>query len=464
MSDNLPPAESKHLRSLPMIRFRCNLVHRLAQADKLQYFEYHPEREADVVEYCVKIMNRDYSDFSKIPAHSRWRHFDTHHPRIGPLLEKWSDTGVEKWEQCARLLDLFLVSVLLDAGAGNQWAYKAQGEDQSGGGGIYTRSEGLAIASLDMFNAGAFSSDASQPYRVDASALRTLTAETLGHHFQVSPDNPLAGLEGRALLLASLGSGLSQNTQYFEGGRPGGMLRYLESKMRDGGDYPNVDTVPISALWDVVILGLAPIWPADGNSGGRASLGGVSLGDVWRCEALAERDAGPNTDLESGGDIDWVEWKGESAGLVPFHKLSQWLTYSLVEPLELLLGWKVAGMKDMTGLPEYRNGGLLVDLGVLSLRPNRLESKFFPNKASPTIPLLPPSHPAIIEWRAMTVIELDRIADQIRNNLGNRGKHLTLPQILESATWKGGREIAKELRGDTGGGPPIEIESDGTVF
>jgi len=55
----------------------------------------------------------------------------------------------------------------------------------------------------------------------------------------------------------------------------------------------------------------------------------------------------------------------------------------------------------------------------------------------------------------------DRIAAQIRTTLGTE---LTLPQILESATWKGGREIAKELRGDKGGGPPIEIESDGTVF
>jgi Protein of unknown function (DUF1688) len=78
---------------------------------------------------------------------------------------------VEKWEQCARLLDLFLVSVLLDAGAGNRWTYKEQGEDQNGGEGIYSRSEGLAIASLDMFCAGVFSSDANQPYRVDGTLI-----------------------------------------------------------------------------------------------------------------------------------------------------------------------------------------------------------------------------------------------------------------------------------------------------
>ena len=50
-------------------------------------------------------------------------------------------------------------------------------------------------------------------------------------------------------------------------------------------------------------------------------------------------------------------------------------------------------------------GGLLVDLGVLSLRPGAIDASFFPDPHS-GIPKLPPSHPAIIEWRAMTVIEL----------------------------------------------------------
>ena len=54
----------------------------------------------------------------------------------------------------------------------------------------------------------------------------------------------------------------------------------------------------------------------------------------------------------------------------------------------------------------------------------------------------------------------DRTADGLRAKLG---ANLTLPQVLESATWKGGREIAKTKRPETGG-PPIEIESDGTVF
>jgi hypothetical protein len=57
----------------------------------------------------------------------------------------------------------------------------------------------------------------------------------------------------------------------------------------------------------------------------------------------------------------------------------------------------------------------------------------------------------------------DRIAEGIRRKLNMSAEELTLAQVLESATWKGGREIAKQLRPSTGG-PPIEIESDGTVF
>ena len=136
---------------------------------------------------------------------------------------------------------------------------------------------------------------------------------------------------------------------------------------------------------------------------------------------------------------------------MPFHKLTGWTTYSLVEPIEKVLGWKFEGLEDMTGLPEYRNGaciarwlplcgassltlfspssspfhsvhvhvrgggslvvvvdskgGLLVDLGVLSLKPLVIDASYYPS-ASSEIPRLPPSHPAIVEWRAMTVIEL----------------------------------------------------------
>jgi len=176
----------------------------------------------------------------------------------------------------------------------------------------------------------------------------------------------------------------------------------------------------------------------------RTKLGGVSLGDVWPCDALKP------TAVAEGDE------------LVPFHKLTGWITYSLVEPIQKVMGWDIEGIEFMTGLPEYRNGGLLVDLGVLTLRPGAILESFYPDPNS-SIPKLPPSHPAIVEWRAMTIIELDRIAEAIRKKLGLTSAELTLAQVLESATWKGGREIAKQKRPATGG-PPIDIESDGTVF
>ncbi|CAE6466698.1 unnamed protein product [Rhizoctonia solani] len=401
-----------------------------AKEGKLEYFDYHPEKEKDVVEFCAKIIEREFgSAYDTIPPHSRWRHFDAGHERIAPLLAQWSKE-LTPLETTKRLIDLFLVSVLLDAGAGNAWAYTESGGEKFG------RSEGLAIASLDMFLAGFFSSDGG--LKVDAAGLKRITPEKTGEAMQVSASNPMSGLEGRSNLLANLGGALSASPEIFgSDGRPGNLLEFIEKqgKSKNGKTY-----VHMSALWHVLIEGLAPIWPAT-----RTQLGGTSLGDVWPCSALHASE-GYSKDTP-GSD------------LVPFHKLSQWLAYSLVEPIEKVLGWKIEGMEDMTGLPEYRNGGLLVDLGVLTLRKETVSS-FYPNPEI-DIARLAPSHPAIIEWRAMTVIELDRIAEALREHLN--APNLALAQVLESATWKGGREIAKQKRPETAG-PPIEIESDGTVF
>ena len=66
-----------------------------------------------------------------------------------------------------------------------------------------------------------------------------------------------------------------------------------------------------------------------------------------------------------------------------------------------------------------------------------------------------------VPW--LIILISDRVANLIRSQLGLSASQLTLAQVLEGATWKGGREIAKIKRPETGG-PPIEIESDGTVF
>ena len=110
-------------------------------------------------------------------------------------------------------------------------------------------------------------------------------------------------------------------------------IDFLESESIAEGETRRVH---IFTLWTALIEGLAPIWPAT-----RTTLGGVPLGDVWPCDALKKHATGP---YKEGDD------------LVPFHKLTGWITYSLVEPLQKVLGWKFEGTEHMTGLPEYRNG------------------------------------------------------------------------------------------------------------
>ncbi|KAJ6617093.1 hypothetical protein B0H10DRAFT_2034694 [Mycena sp. CBHHK59/15] len=444
LSAKTPPAQTAaYLRTLPAIRERCTRVFDLAKAGQLQYFDYHPEKEQEVTAFCVDIIKRDFgTDFTKIPPHGRWRHMDAHHPRIEPLIAQWAGAPAppSTTEAAKRLLDLFMVSVLLDAGAGNQWAYT---ERESGV--QFARSEGLGVAAVHMFEHGLFSGDAGQPYRVDADGLARVTVEQVAAELQVTPQNPLVGFEGRTSLLTRLSTALRTSLEFFgPDARPGNLIDYLEAQSLLAAD--GTRHVPVAALWHALITGLQPIWPP-----ARTALAGVPLGDVWPCAALSSSS-------QDDGD-------GDGAALVPFHKLTGWLAYSLMEPLERLLHWRFDGVEDMTGLPEYRNGGLFLDLGVLSLKPGALP-------ADPTtgIPRVPPSHPAVIEWRALTVILLDRTAHALRVALAPVGAapltpaQLTLAQVLESATWKGGREIAKARRSAAGGGPPIEIESDGTLF
>ena len=137
-------------------------------------------------------------------------------------------------------------------------------------------------------------------------------------------------------------------------------------------------------------------------------------------------------------------------GLVPFHKLSQWLAYSLIEPLQEA-GIEVTDIDALTGLPEYRNGGLFVDLGALVAKdPAELQQTHSVDSLF------------IVEWRALTVALLDDIAERVRARLDLDSSRLPLACVLEGGTWAAGRRIAREKRAD--GSPPLKIESDGTVF
>lgn len=89
---------------------------------------------------------------------------------------------------------------------------------------MYRRSEGLAVASLEMFKAGAFSSNPDEPCQVDAAGLKKINAQYLAKGLQVTEHNPLAGLEGRASLLVKLGDALQNQDIFGIEARPGYLL------------------------------------------------------------------------------------------------------------------------------------------------------------------------------------------------------------------------------------------------
>ena len=400
------------LRDPTTIRLRCHALLGLGELDRLPGFTLHPERLDDAVQATVEAMQANYPNFA-IPYHSRWRHFAAGgRDRWGALAATLD--GVPGAEVARRRMDLCVVSVLLDAGAGPRWRYREAGTSQA-----LARSEGLAVASLDAFRAGLFSSDPAQPLQADADGLAQVSAAALASAFQVDDLNPLDGLEGRAALLRSLGAALRARPDLFGAlpPRPGRLLDRLHGEFDDG-------LIPVRSILAALLDGLSPIWP------GRLAIEGQNLGDVWAHPLAAPR--------------------GPAPGLVPFHKLSQWLAYSLVEVL-VDAGLHVTDLDALTGLPEYRNGGLFMDTGVLRLRDSALAGE-----------ALPVDHPVIVEWRALTVALLDQLAERARARLGLSADAMPLVRVLEGGTWAAGRRLAQRLRPD--GAPPLRIVSDGTVF
>lgn len=398
------------LRRPEAIRERCGRVLEAGLEGRLAHFAVDPDRLAPTAARVADLTRTRFADL-RIPYHSRWGHFRAggvdrvadFERRIAPLDEA---------ERARARFDLVVTSVLLDAGAGPRWRYRE-------GAAEHARSEGLAVASYHLFVGGAFSSDPAHPLRADAEGLRAFDAAALAAGFQVGPDNPLVGLEGRAALLQRLGETLRARPGIFGGDPPrvGDLFDHLRSRAEGG-------ALAAPAILDAVLDGLGAIWP------GRLTLDGVSLGDVWPHPA-------------AGGE-------GRTAGLVPLHKLSQWLGYSLVEPLEQA-GLRIVDLDALTGLAEYRNGGLFVDSGVLA-----------PKHPDVTARPHAPGAEVIVEWRALTVALLDRLAPLVRAELGLDAADFPLVKVLEGGTWHAGRAVAHEKRPD--GAPPIRIESDGTVF
>jgi hypothetical protein len=403
------------LLSAAAVRERAQLMLEAGLADRLAHFRIDLDRLDAAADLTVAVTRAAYPSLD-IPFHSRWRHF------VIDGVDRWAAlAATAAWPDAAARaraeFDLAVVSVLLDAGAGPTWRYR----DASTGRDI-GRSEGLALASLAMFADGLFSESPRDPLRVDAPRLWELTDASLVNGFQAGPSNPLTGIAGRADLLRRLGRATAAVSSVFARAgepRPGGLFDHLAS-LADGAG----GRVAAATILAELLRHLGPVWPS------RVVLGGIALGDCWHHPAIAPDDA--------------------AAGLVPLHKLAQWLAYSLIEPLRRA-SITVTDLNGLTGLAEYRNGGLFIDTGVLALRDGAAAR----GRHSVDSPL-------VVEWRALTVALIDRLAPLVRQRLGSDAEALPLAKILQGGTWAAGRAIAQRLRAD--GSPPVQVVSDGTVF
>jgi hypothetical protein len=418
------------------IRERSKAITRWVEAGRSDHWTIERECLELTAEEVASITRKRFPDL-KVPCHSRWRHFEAGGEDRGEdLTAALAQSGCNPNGMDALLarVDLAVVSVLLDAGAGAHWRFT----DPRGR--SFARSEGLAIATIEAFMRGVFSADAGMPLRVDARALEQFDQGALARVFQLAASNPLDGIEGRLTLLNRLGRALRErgltrpaelyltllNTAGETSGKPGSALRAEDAASGQAGRTgPRVSA---AALLHATVTGLAQVW----LQAGEAPDG--SRGDLWPHPAARDAEATHSP---------------ETQGWVPFHKLSQWLCYSLLEPL-IWAGFELTDPETFTALPEYRNGGLLVDTGVLRLRDPAHARRVHG-----------PGDPLVIEWRAMTLSLIDELAVRVRAKLDCDARALPLASLLEGGTWAAGRGLAQRLRD---GRPPLEVDTAGSVF
>jgi hypothetical protein len=443
------------LHDAATIRARCAAICRAATDGRTGHFKVDRSRLVEAARRVADATLQRYPDLC-IPRHGCWRQFESGGVDRKAELEARLEGRATEDAALARI-DLAVISVLLGSSAGSQWRYTerpgvieplalpAQRQrrddllamlEQAGGhsplaaaalpataGTVHARSEGLAVAAFHAFVEGVFSDTDDEMLRADARALERLDTAALRAVFQVSPTNMLVGLEGRAEMLRRLGRSLQALARH-EGGlaRP---ARIYAKLTQDG----TLAEITAAALLREILTTLAPVWPSG------SLVQGLPAGDVWPHAFAGGARA---------GDLDRT-----TSGWVPLHMVGQRLAYSLIEPFEWA-GVKVTGIETLTGLADHRNGGLLLDSGVI-----------VPRDARDLSGTWKPGSDFVIEWRALTVALLDELAAQVRELLGRTAEQLPLASILEGGSWAAGRAAALELRG---GEPPLKIDTDGTLF
>ena len=319
------------LLSARAVRERAHRMLAIGLDEGLPNFRIDLDRMDDAIDLVLKTTRKAYPSLD-IPFHSRWRHFVMNGDN------RWADiAGRTKWpDRAARAraeFDLAIVSVLLDAGAGPIVALPRSPNR------IGDRPFGRIGAGepCDVRRRRILGRSASSPCGSTPACLRILALPTSNAACRSRTAIRWSGSTVARICCAASAGWWLRNRKYSAAStRRGPAACSIDLQCR-----PTADGLPAPTILSELLQQLGPVWPS------RLTLGGIALGDCWKHPALTSADA--------------------TNGLVPLHKLSQWLAYSLIEPLQTA-GIEVTDIDGLTGLAEYRNGGLFVDTGVLAFR------------------------------------------------------------------------------------------------
>jgi len=395
------------------VRVRAQVLLEKARAGALEYTSVDLSKLGPAADRAISAAEKSFPD-GQFPPYSIWRNLEAGGvDRWGMLAGARGFSGPEEMARSA--FDLAIITALLGDLDAENWTYDEIVTGQS-----YDGRDGLAVAALNLFAAGAFSAEPGDPMRVDAHALIRLVPEELSADLTASDGKPLPDGEHRFRRLVKLGEAIGLRPDLFSDGkitRPGLLFDRLTAAGNDS-------AVQMHAVLDKIQDGLGPIWP-DANK-----IGDVALGDTEVHPALASGD--------------------ETSMFLPLHAVSQFLAFSLIEPLAWA-GYGCDGFDRLAGIADRTQCAFMLDGGLISISDEALFAE----------PVLS-EHVAVAELRGLTVALLDTLVREIRNRLEVGQEELPLVCLMEAGTKGAGLEIALEKRGNFAF--PLRILSDSTVF
>jgi GTP cyclohydrolase II len=392
-----------------------------------KYFIFNKNNYELLESKIEKELNENYKKNKKFINHSRLNHFEYNKKDYFKILhdENWKTDKIEKLR---RSTELIIISCLLDAGAGDNWKYYSIKTNE-----FHKRSEGLGLCTLQMYEDGLFSSDPANPYMVNAYGLKNLSLQKFMNYFQINDNNDLIGITNRYSIIKKLSLILESNTDYYgyESPRLGNIVDFinLNYNITESGIKDHL-------IYDILVKSLKHIWENENSF--------VKLpGDIWI-------------------HPDFKDPSNMYADHFFFNKILQWINFSVIDYYEKFTNIEIIQTDILLPLSEYRNGGLLIDENIISLK-NSLNPKCdcdccIPTQNNTLDKKLKANSPIIIEWRAITINLLKKLFIKIKPIF----KNLTISQFLENGSWIAGRKIAYKKRDS--GNPPLNILLDGVYF